>query len=160
MRTLKYLFHLEINSCLVFLAKKPVDYSNVITDGALPQIQAQDRVDFKVIIHDMFLSTGCSPDLFCYSSHSWTYEVCRCGQNPSLCFTFWDSKRFWKGKSYPLQKKFTLHLPLAAYYTMGTAMIFFGGNDEQQSGLPLWRMKKQRNPEKVSKLRFAFASRR
>lgn len=118
MRILKYLFLSGI-ILLSFSCQEPVDYSNAITDGHYLN-QAQDRVT-QVIIHDIF-SPPVAARIYSYSSIA-AFEVAA-ATDPAYLSLLGQLKGSEKKIFTPSEKVYPPLAALAAYYTVGTAMIF------------------------------------
>ncbi len=118
MRTLQYLF-LSTILLIGFSCQEPTDYSNAITDGHYLN-NAQDRVT-QVIIHDIF-SPPVAARIYSYSSLA-AYEVVA-AVDPAYSSLFGQLRGSEAKKFTPSEKVYPPLAALAAYYKVGTALIF------------------------------------
>jgi hypothetical protein len=150
MRTLKYLFLSGI-ILLSFSCQEPVDYSNVITDGHYLN-QAQDRVT-QVIIHDIF-SPPVAARIYSYSSIA-AYEVAA-ATDPAYASLLGQLRDSEKKVFTPSEKVYPPLASLAAYYTMGTAMIFSEEMMNEHRDAAYEELKNKGIPDDVFEASIAF----
>ena len=120
MRTIRILLAPVLIGLALFACKEPVDYAQAITDGAYFH-QAQNRIT-EVIIHDIF-SPPVAARIYSYSSLA-AYEVAA-ATDP----THYASLMGQLNGSEPLnltvpENVYPPLASLAAYYHVGTALIF------------------------------------
>lgn len=118
MRTLKNLFLSGILLAAISCSK-PVDYSNAITDGSY-LYQAQDKIT-EVIIHDIF-SPPVAARIYSYASLA-AYEV-TAAVDPTYQSLLGQLNGSEKQNFQASEKVYAPLASLAAYYHVGTALIF------------------------------------
>jgi hypothetical protein len=150
MRTFKYLFLSGI-ILLSFSCQEPVDYSNAITDGHYLG-QAQDRVT-QVIIHDIF-SPPVAARIYSYSSIA-AYEVAA-ATDPAYASLLGQLRGSEKKVFTPSEKVYPPLAALAAYYTMGTAMIFSEEMMNEHRDAAYAELKNKGIPDDVFEASIAF----
>lgn len=104
---------------LVFACQKPKDYSQAITDGSY-LTQAQNRIT-EVIIHDIF-SPPVAARIYSYASLA-AYEVAA-ATDPAYQSLLGQLNGSESVSFKPSEKVYPPLASLAAYYKMGTGLIF------------------------------------
>jgi hypothetical protein len=150
MRTLKHLLLVGI-TLAAFSCQEPVDYSNAITDGHYLN-QAQDRVT-QVIIHDIF-SPPVAVRIYSYSSIA-AYEVAA-ATDPAYVSLLGQLRGSEKKVFTPSEKVYPPLAALAAYYTVGTAMIFSEDMMNEHRDAAYAALKKKGIPNDVFEASVAF----
>jgi hypothetical protein len=150
MRTLKILLLSGI-ILLGFSCQEPVDYSNAITDGHYLN-QAQDRVT-QVIIHDIF-SPPVAARIYSYSSLA-AYEVAA-AVDPAYASLFGQLRDSEKKEFTPSEKVYPPLAALAAYYSMGTALIFSEEMMNEHRDAAYAELKEKGIPDDVFEASIAF----
>ncbi len=150
MRTIKSLLLVGI-LFIGFSCQEPVDYSNVITDGHYLN-EAQDRVT-QVIIHDIF-SPPVAARIYSYSSIA-AFEVAA-ATDPAYASLLGQLRGSEKKEFTPSDKVYPPLASLAAYYTMGTAMIFSEEMMNEHRDAAYAELKEKGIPDDVFEASIAF----
>ncbi len=120
MRTIRILLIPALIGMAVFACKEPVDYSQAITDGSYFH-QAQNRIT-EVIIHDIF-SPPVAARIYSYSSLA-AYEVAA-ATDPANYASLMGQLNGSEALNLTVPENIYPPLAsLAAYYHVGTALIF------------------------------------
>lgn len=150
MRIARFLVLSGILQFAVSCAEK-VDYSQAITDGSY-LYSAQDRIT-EVIIHDIF-SPPVATRIYSYASLA-AYEVAA-ATDPSYQPLLGQLNGSEKGNFLPSEKVYPPLASLAAYYYVGTGLIFSEDMVDQHRDATFDALREKGIPEDVFEASVAF----